>query len=156
MMTEEEKKASGKKKETGKKTIPGKIKPKLDKETRELLEIRRERLSKQPRFRRGEWFRYKKLSTSWRRPRAVTNKQRLNRRYRPPKVRIGFGKPDRVRNLHPSGFREVLVFNVKDLEGVDPRVEAARIGKTVGTRKRKDIVQAADNKGIRVLNRGVM
>jgi len=133
-----------------------KLKPQLDKETRALLEKRKERLDEQPEFKRGEWFRYKKLGTSWRRPRAVTNKMRKNLKYRPSKVRIGFGKPAGVRGLHPSGFIEVLVHNVDDLEGLDPKVQAARIGGSVGTRKRRQIVEAADAKGIRVLNRGVM
>ncbi len=139
-----------------KKAVPRKQKPELDDDTKRLLGIRKERYEKQPAFRRGEWFRYKNLGTAWRRPRAVTNKMRLNRRYRPPKVRIGFGKPAEVRNYHPSGFREVMVFNKKDLEIIDPKVQAARIGSTVGTRKRKDIVQAADDKGIRILNRGAL
>jgi large subunit ribosomal protein L32e len=151
----EEKKAAPVKK-TSKKALPGKIKPELDEKTQKLLEIRKERYEKQPTFRRGEWFRYKRIGTNWRRPRAVTNKMRLNRKYRPPKVRIGYGKPDGVRNIHPSGFREVMVFNTADLESINPKVQAARIGSTVGTRKRKDIVQAADQKGIRILNRGVL
>ncbi|MGA1872619.1 MAG: 50S ribosomal protein L32e [Thermoplasmatota archaeon] len=133
-----------------------KLKPELDDDTRSLLEKRKERLEDQPEFKRGEWFRYKRLGTSWRRPRAVTNKQRKNLRYRPPKVRIGFGKPSGVRGLHPSGFAEVLIHNVEDLEGIDPSVQAARIGGTVGTRKRRLIVEAADAKGIRILNRGVL
>lgn len=133
-----------------------KIKPKLDKETKEMLSKRAERSKKQPAFNRGEWFRYKRLGTSWRRPRGVTSKMRRNRKYRTPKVRIGYGKPSAVRGLHPSGFDEVMVFNVKDLEGVDPKVQAGRIGSTVGTRKRRDIIEAADSKGIRILNRGVL
>jgi large subunit ribosomal protein L32e len=133
-----------------------KIKPKLSKETRKLLDKRRERYDKQPDFKRGEWFRYKRLGTVWRRPRAVTNKQRKNLKYRPSKVQIGFGKPSAVRDYHPSGFIEVLIHNVKDLESIDPKVQAARIGSTVGTRKRRMIVEAADSKGIRVLNRGVL
>ena len=39
---------------------------------------------------------------------------------------------------------------------IDPKVQAARIGATVGTRKRRSIIDAADAKGIRVLNRGVL
>jgi large subunit ribosomal protein L32e len=143
-------------KKAGKKKAEGKIKPQLDKDTENMLEIRKDRYSRQPSFRRGEWFRYKRVGTNWRRPRGVSSKIRLNRKYRPPKVRIGYGKPSAVRDFHPSGFREVMVFNAGDLEDIDPRYQAARIGSTVGTRKRRDIVQAADEKGIRVLNRGVL
>jgi large subunit ribosomal protein L32e len=137
-------------------TRKAKIKPQLTKETRALLEKRRMRYEKQPAFRRGEWFRYLKLGIMWRRPRATTNKMRLNRKYRAPKVRIGYGKPSAVRGLHPSGFREVLVHHIDQLESIDPKVQAARIGSTVGTRKRRMLVQAADSKGIRVLNRGLL
>lgn len=133
-----------------------KLKPDLDKETIKLLEKRKERSENQPPFKRGEWFRYKKLGDKWRRPRGVTNKIRRNRGYRAPKVRVGYGKPASVRGFHPSGFTEVLIHNVNDLEGIDPKVQAARIGGTVGTRKRRMIVEAADAKGIRILNRGVL
>jgi large subunit ribosomal protein L32e len=133
-----------------------KIKAKLDERTREQLKLRAERLSKQPHFLRNEWFRYKRLKRVWRRPRGQTNKLRENYGYRPAKVRIGYGKPRSVRGMHPSGFREVPVFRVQDLEGVDPKVEAVRIGGTVGTKKRREIVESADKLGIRVLNRGVL
>jgi large subunit ribosomal protein L32e len=133
-----------------------KIKAQLDDRTKEQLKLRAERYAKQPRFLRNEWFRYKRLKRVWRRPRGQTNKLRENYGYRPAKVRIGYGKPRSVRGLHPSGFREVPVFRVKDLEGVDPKVQAVRIGGTVGTRKRREIVESADKLGIRVLNRGVL
>ncbi|MEA3559169.1 MAG: eL32 family ribosomal protein [Candidatus Thermoplasmatota archaeon] len=45
---------------------------------------------------------------------------------------------------------------MNDLEGIDPKVQAARIGSTVGTKKRVNIIEAADVKGIRILNRGVL
>jgi large subunit ribosomal protein L32e len=133
-----------------------KIKAQLDESTREQLKLRAERLKKQPRFLRNEWFRYKRLEKVWRRPRGQTNKLRENYGYRPAKVRIGYGKPASVRGLHPSGFKEVPVFRVQDLEGVDPKVSAVRIGSTVGTKKRREIVESADKMGIRVLNRGVL
>lgn len=149
-----EKKKAPKKKAAGDKVISGKIKPVLDDSTRDLLDKREERAAKQPKFRRNEWFRYKKLGESWKRPRGVTNKTRLKKKYRAHKVRIGFGKPADVRGYHPSGFKEVLVHNLNDIEGIDPKIQAIRIGATVGTRKRRDIVDEADKKKIRVLNRG--
>jgi len=132
-----------------------KIKPQLDKITKEQLALRAEKYAKQPAFIRNEWFRYKRLERVWRRPRGQTNKLRENYRYRPAKVRVGYGKPKTVRGLHPSGFQEVMVFRVEDLGEIDPKVQAARIGSTVGTRKRREIVESADKMGIRVLNRGV-
>ena len=77
---------------------------------------------------------------------------RINLKYRPSKVRIGFRGPREVRGLHPSGFEEVIVYNVTDLEGIDPKKQAVRIGSTVGTKKRLKIAEKAEELKIRILN----
>jgi len=129
-------------------------KPELDDATKEALVARKAQYKKQPTFRRQEWFRYKRLSKiGWRKPKGYQSSQRLNRKYRSPMVRIGFGKVTGARGLHPSGFSEVMVHRPDDLEVIDPKTEAARIGKTVGKRKRIAIHEKADELGIRVLNR---
>ncbi len=131
-----------------------KKKPSLDVETVEYLEKRRSNKKKKPTFSRQEWYRYSKLKKgTWRRPRGIHSKARKNLKYRAPKVSIGYRSPKEVRGLHPSGFKEVLVHNVKDLEGLDPKTDAVRIAHGVGMRKRIDIEQKAEEKDIRVLNR---
>ena len=107
-----------------------------------------------PEFKRQEWFRYKRLGDSWRKPRDLHSKLRINRKYRINKVRVGYKTTSAVRGLHSSGFREILVYNKSDLEDLDPKLEAARIGHSVGTKKRIEIEEYADELGIRVLNRG--
>ena len=129
-------------------------KPVLDDETKELLNLRASQMKQQPKFRRQEWFRYKRLSrTGWKKPRGDDSSQRKNRRYRSPMVRIGYGKVAEVRGLHPSGFEERLVHVASDLEGLDPEREAVRIAASVGNRKRMSIHDRADDLGLRVLNR---
>lgn len=131
-----------------------KQKPVLDDEMKAALALRAAQKKKTPSFRRTEWFRYKRLSRSgWRAPHGMDNKQRRNFKYRGSLVRIGHGKVAAARFLHPSGFREVMVHNVADLEAIDPETEAARVGGTVGGRKRETIYSRADELGIRVLNR---
>jgi large subunit ribosomal protein L32e len=131
-----------------------KQKPVLDEEMKQALALRSAQKKKTPSFRRTEWFRYKRLSRSgWRAPHGMDNKQRRNFKYRGSLVRIGHGKVAAARFLHPSGFREVMVHNVADLEAIDPETEAARVGGTVGGRKRETIYSRADELGIRVLNR---
>ena len=76
----------------------------------------------------------------------------LHLKYRPSKVRVGFRGPKTVRGLHSSGFEEVTIFNVNDLEGLNPKTQAARIGGSVGTRKRMDIEKKAEELNIRLLN----
>ena len=130
-----------------------KRKPELDDKTKALLLKREEIDSRRPQFLRQEWFRYQKLEGKWRKPRGIHSKMRRHYGYRPPIVSIGYRGPAEVRGLHPSGFQEVMVFNVSQLNGIDPKVQAVRIGGTVGARKRGDIIAKADQEGIRVLNR---
>ena len=129
-------------------------KPVLDEETQEALALRAAQKKKTPKFQRTEWFRYKRLSRSgWRKPKGMDNKQRRNYRYQTPLVRVGHGKIASARGLHPSGFAEVMVHNTMDLESIDPETQAARVGRTVGGRKREQIHARADELGIRILNR---
>ena len=131
-----------------------KQKPVLDDETKAALALRSEQKKKTPSFRRTEWFRYKRLSRSgWRAPHGMDSKQRRNYKYRSSLVRVGHGKVSAARGLHSSGFREVMVQNTTDLEAIDPETEAARVGRSVGGRKREHIYSRADELGIRVLNR---
>ena len=131
-----------------------KQKPVLDDATKAALELRAAQKKSTPVFQRTEWFRYKRLSRSgWRKPKGMDNKQRRNYKYRSSLVRVGHGKVAAARGLHPSGFREVMVHNPDDLEVIDPETEAARVGRTVGGRKRERIHSRADELGIRVLNR---
>jgi len=131
-----------------------KQKPVLSEEMKTALALRAAQQKKTPAFKRTEWFRYKRLSRSgWRKPHGMDNKQRRNFKYRSSLVRIGHGKVKEARGLHPSGFREVRVMNTNDLESIDPETEAARVGKTVGGRKRELIYTRADELGIRILNR---
>ena len=129
-------------------------KPVLDEETKANLKIRSIQKKKQPAFRRQEWFRYKRLSHSgWRKPKGYQSKQRLNMKYRSPMARIGFGKIAAVRGLHSSGFEEVLVHQIGDMDSLNPELQAIRIGSTVGNRKRMAIHARADDLGVRILNR---
>ena len=129
-----------------------KKKPKLSKEQKEKLQIRRQIKKRTPTFLREEWFRYKRIPKNWRRPDGITSKMRINLKYRPSKVRVGFRGPKEVRGLHPSGFEEVMIYNVADLKNIDPEKQAARIGGTVGTKKRLEIAKKAEELEIRVLN----
>ncbi len=133
-----------------------KKKPELSPNLKRALRLRSQKKSRTGPFRRQEWFRYKRLGTKWRKPRGLHSKMRRNMKYRSNIPRIGYGAPLEAKGLHPSGFKEVMVYNVKELDGIEPETEAARIGHSVGTRKRREILERAREKGIRVLNSGGM
>jgi large subunit ribosomal protein L32e len=120
-----------------------------------LLRVRERQKSKKPKFTQQESWRYKRLSSSWKRPKGLDSKMRLKKKGVPKSVEIGYRSPRLVRGFHPSGFEEKLVNSLKDLETVESN-QLVRIGHTVGSRKRLKIVDKAKELGLRVLNnRGV-
>jgi large subunit ribosomal protein L32e len=131
-----------------------KLKPTIPDELADALRKRGEISSRRPEFLRQEYHARKRLQQHrWRQPRGDHSKMRQHYAYRRNVVSIGFGGPRAARHLHPSGFREVMVHNVRDVEKLDPKTQAARIAHKVGMRKRIEIEKKADELKIRVLNR---
>lgn len=107
---------------------------------------------KKPKFLRWRAKNLKKLGMKWRKPRGHHSKQRKRKKGRPKMPSPGYGAPKRLRGLHPSGFREVLVSNHAILEKMDSKIEAARISGSVGKKKRDLILKRAEELKIKVLN----
>ncbi|MEE8402130.1 MAG: 50S ribosomal protein L32e [Candidatus Hydrothermarchaeaceae archaeon] len=103
-------------------------------------------------FRRLEYFRYKKLGEKWRRPRGKHNKVRKYIGGKLPRPLIGFKK--KVRGLHPSGYMDVLISNVSELENLDRDTQAVRISGKLGGRKRQIILEKTKELKLKVLNPG--
>ena len=122
------------------------------KPSREALRLRARARNKKPSFVRAESWKYDRFSLSWRRPRGLDNKIRRKIKGWPPGCSTGYKGPKIARGLHPSGFREVMVFNVEDLSKIDANTQAARIAHTVGKRKRALIIAEAKKLNIKILN----
>jgi large subunit ribosomal protein L32e len=116
------------------------------------LKARKRAKKKKPDFVRPESWRYVKLKESWRRPRGLDHKMRRKIKGWPPTVSVGYKGPKVARGLHPSGYKEVLVHNAKEISKVDPKSEAARIAHTVGKKKRVQIIAEAKKKKVFILN----
>jgi large subunit ribosomal protein L32e len=123
-----------------------------DGEKRRLMRLRKKISQKRPYFRQFEEWRLVRIKDHWRKPKGIDNKMRQKRKGWPRTVNVGFRSPKAVRYLHPSGMDEVAVYNVGDLTIVDPETQVARIGGTVGRRKRRAILKEALELNIRVLN----
>ena len=119
---------------------------------KDLVALRERVKARKPDFVRQESWRYVRVKESWRKPRGMDSKMRLQKKGWPPIVKVGYRGPAKARGLHPSGFQEVLVHNVEELERLNPATQAARIARTVGFRKRLEIMRKAEELGIYVLN----
>jgi large subunit ribosomal protein L32e len=120
----------------------------------ELLAARKKVAQRRPKFIRQESWRYDRLAESWRKPKGKDNKMRLQKSGVPALVKVGYRGPKAARGLHPSGYRDNLIHNTDELVKLDPKKDAARIGHTVGKKKRIEIINKAVDLGIKVLNPG--
>ena len=142
-------KLKGKKK---KKEYHAQPKAEISAEVRRAMDLRRVLKDKTPNFIRQDAYNYSRLGESWRKPRGKHSKLRHHISYRINVVSIGYGSPNLAKGLHPSGFREVLVHHPLELDGIDPKTQAARVAHGVGSRKREMIQRRAERMGIRILN----
>lgn len=92
----------------------------------------------------------KKLGDKWRKPKGDQNKSRQKLKGKNLMPAIGRRGARAGRGLHPSGLREILVNNMRDLEGVEGA--AVRIASSVGKRKREMMMSFAEKKKLAVLN----
>lgn len=92
-------------------------------------------------------------NTSWRRPVGGHSRARLEKKGAVKLPKVGRRTAKDQRGLHPSGYEEKLVHRPADLDNLDAENEAARIGGTVGGRKRAQIIEKADEQDIKILNR---
>ncbi|AKB17578.1 MULTISPECIES: 50S ribosomal protein L32e [unclassified Methanosarcina] len=126
----------------------------MDPESRRLFNVRKVQKGKKPQFKRTCSHKFKRLDTNWRRPRGSQGKQRRKYVAKGALAQVGYGSPAAVKGLHPSGYSDVLITSIAELELVDPSFEAIRIARTIGAQKKAIILAKAEELGIKVLNPG--
>lgn len=124
-------------------------------EKNRLLELRKLNKRKNPKFRRVESWRYKRVKDSWRKARGIDSQTRKKTKTGVKSPSVGYRSPKKVRGLHPSGYEEVRVTSIKDLKGLNNKKHAIKISGKIGARKRIPLVEYAQNRGFRILNIGI-
>lgn len=120
--------------------------------TKDLLQLRKDMNVKKPAFVVKESNFAPKVKVRWRFPRGRHSKVRQMHCGRPAMPNPGYGAPAEVRGLHASGLEMVVVYNAEQLQKVNPKIQGAIIGASVGTRKRLSLLEMAQQKKITLLN----
>merc|ERR1711988_356220 len=105
-------------------------------------------------FPRHQSDEYVKVRASWRRPRGIDSRQRRKFKGLTSLVHIGYGSDKATRHRVPGGWYKFTIHNVKELEVLlmQNRKYAAEIAHNVSSRKRKEIVERAQQLNIKLLN----
>jgi large subunit ribosomal protein L32e len=106
---------------------------------------------KKPKFLRQEHSKHR-LDVVWRKSIGIDSKKHEGKRGKGAIPTVGFKKPDEKQGLHPTGFRTVLVHNVKEISVLNPKEEGAIIAASVGRRKRNEMIAEANKLKINILN----
>ena len=123
-------------------------------EKERLLRLREEKKKKRPTFKRYESWRYKRVKPSWRRARGIDSKVRKKKKGIIKSPNIGYRGPKKVRGLHPTGLEEVIIQNIQELDDIDKKTQIIKISSTIGAKKRRIILELADQRRILVTNPG--
>lgn len=107
-----------------------------------------------PKFNVPNYGRKKRVKSRWRKPRGVDSKKRVHKAKMGASPEIGWRSPRNDRDFHPSGKKEVLVRNLKDMTLTEDQKKTSvfRIARTIGKRKRAEMVKKAKELGVKILN----
>lgn len=95
-----------------------------------------------------------RVRPSWRKPKGIDGRVRRRFKGSIPMPSVGYGSDKATRNVHPHGFKTIVVSNVAELEMLmmHNRTYAATVAHSVSSRVRRAIVDRAEQLAIRVTN----
>jgi large subunit ribosomal protein L32e len=70
----------------------------------------------------------------------------------PNLVSVGYGTMKSRKGLHPSGYREIIIYNQNQLDSLNRDIEAVRISAQVSEKKRLSIIEKAEKLDLKILN----
>ena len=102
-------------------------------------------------FIRKDAFKRKRVNQTWRKPRGLQNKKRLQKKGNARKVKPGFGTKDADRHTTKTGLKIITITTIAQLKEVNPKTHAIIIGKT-GMNKKLKLLDAAEKAKLTVTN----
>lgn len=117
-----------------------------------LLEIRKELKERKPIFIRQDNPKRMKLNDKWRKPKGIHSKIRHKFKGRRKMPSPGYKSPRDVKYLHASGLKIVNVSSIDDVKNIKKESEGIVISKSVGIKKRFEILKKAKELNILILN----
>lgn len=105
-------------------------------------------------FNRFQSDQFMRVKPSWRKPRGIDSAVRRRFRGRQQMVSVGFRTAKVARDILPNGFKKFLITNKQDLEALimHNRSYCAEFAHTLGSKKRKQLIERAKELNIRVTN----
>lgn len=119
-----------------------------------LLELRNKIKDKKPYFIRQDYQRRKRLGRKlkWRKPKGIHSKIRHHFKGRRKMPSPGYKSPVKVRSLHSSGLNPINVSSIDDVMKVKKESEGIVVPKTIGAKKRLQILKKAKELNVEILN----
>lgn len=111
-----------------------------------------EKRAKRARFRRHDSHKKAKLSSSWRKPKGLHNKARLQKKGYVRQVKAGHRSPLAVRGLDRNGLEPARIANAGDLAKLDAKQHGVVLSRRLGGKKKIELIEAATKAGFTLLN----
>jgi len=115
------------------------------------LDLREQIKNKKPTFLRQCAHKRGRLANKWRRPKGLHSKMRKKLKGYRKSPSPGYGSPNEVKGVHPSGLKQILVNSIKDLEKIESD-SGIILSSKIGLRKKIELVKEAIEKKIKILN----
>lgn len=117
-----------------------------------LLEVRKEMKERKPDFVRQDNPKRMKVNYKWRKPKGIHSKIRHKFKGRRKMPSPGYKSPREAKGLHFSGLMSVGVSSAIDIAKIRKESEGAVIARSVGIKKKLEILKKARELNVSILN----
>ena len=123
--------------------------------SQDILEIRNKMKERKPAFIRQDNPKRMKVNDKWRKPKGIHSKIRHKFKGRRKMPSPGYKSPREAKGLHSSGLKIVNISSINDIIKIRKENEGAVIAKSIGMKKRLEILKKAKELQVQVLNLNV-